>query len=237
MSAAQVEPTISAGDATEARRLDSLQRYRRRYRDAHIGRHYSGPAHLAFTTCASLAVIAAFIAACDGLRWLELLAVPATFVYANIGEYLGHRGPMHNRTRFLAAIHRRHAVQHHRFFTDSAMAFDTRQDYKAVLLPPVLFVFFAGVFVLPVWALLAFLTTGNTAHLFAATSVAYFLNYELLHFAYHQDPDSRIGRLPFMARLRRLHTRHHDPALMNRFNFNVTYPIGDWLFGTLYRGK
>ncbi len=38
-----------------------------------------------------------------------------------------------------------------------------------------------------------------------------------------------------MDRLRRLHTLHHRPSLMQTRNFNITYPIGDWLFGTLYR--
>jgi hypothetical protein len=33
-----------------------------------------------------------------------------------------------------------------------------------------------------------------------------------------------------------LHTAHHDPHLMARYNFNISYPLGDWLCGTLYRG-
>ncbi len=40
-----------------------------------------------------------------------------------------------------------------------------------------------------------------------------------------------------MGRLRHHHTVHHDPRLMNRYNFNITYPIFDWLFGTWYRGS
>jgi sterol desaturase/sphingolipid hydroxylase (fatty acid hydroxylase superfamily) len=40
-----------------------------------------------------------------------------------------------------------------------------------------------------------------------------------------------------MGRLRQLHTLHHRPELMQTHNFNITYPIGDWLFGTLYRGR
>ena len=38
-----------------------------------------------------------------------------------------------------------------------------------------------------------------------------------------------------MQTLRRHHTRHHDLALMGRWNFNITFPIADWLFGTYYR--
>ena len=38
-----------------------------------------------------------------------------------------------------------------------------------------------------------------------------------------------------MQALRRLHLHHHNPKLMSRYNFNITYPIGDWLFRTRHR--
>jgi len=28
---------------------------------------------------------------------------------------------------------------------------------------------------------------------------------------------------------------HHNPQLMQHYNFNISNPIGDWLFGTRYR--
>ena len=68
------------------------------------------------------------------------------------------------------------------------------------------------------------------------TAILYFLNYELLHFAYHCDPESFIGRLPLMSRLREHHIVHHDKQLMTHYNFNISYPICDALFGTRYRG-
>ena len=34
--------------------------------------------------------------------------------------------------------------------------------------------------------------------------------------AYHMDPQTWVGRLPFMGRLRRHHMRHHDRRLMSR---------------------
>jgi hypothetical protein len=30
--------------------------------------------------------------------------------------------------------------------------------------------------------------------------------------------------------------RHHDPTVMGAWNFNVTFPIADLVFGTLDRG-
>jgi hypothetical protein len=205
------------------------------FRKRYVLPGYSGPRHLATTVsiCVFVAVCCALLI--DDVRPLEWLAIPLTFIYANASEYFGHRGPMHHKKKLLAAVFQRHSVEHHAFFTDEHITFDTTQDFKAVLFPPILLMFFIGAFAMPVGVLLYLVLSPNIAFLFVLTSVLYFLNYELLHFAYHTDPRSRIGRLPFIARLRRHHTYHHNRQLMTRYNFNITYPICDWLFGTVYR--
>lgn len=213
----------------------SVRQARAAYRERRISPRYSGPLHLATTIGVSTAVAAWSCLMLEDVSRLEWLTVPLTFLYANLSEYLGHRGPMHHKVRFLGKIFERHAIEHHSFFTDEAVAFESTSDYKAVLFPPILLVFFVGCFVVPVGALLHHLAAPNVGFLFIATAVLYFLNYELLHFAYHSDPDSWLGRLSFLNRLRRHHVTHHDRRLMTRFNFNITFPICDSLFGTLYR--
>jgi len=180
-------------------------------------------------------VAAVSFAMLDDVQPAEWLTVPLTFLYCNLAEYLGHRGPMHNKTRFLAGIFQRHTVEHHAFFTDEAICFDTPRDYRAVLFPPILLVFFFGFFAVPVGAILYFSISANVCFLFVVTAILYYLNYELFHFSYHVDPQSWLGRLPLIRRLRSNHIRHHDKALMTRYNFNITYPIFDRVFGTLYR--
>lgn len=216
---------------------DNVQAFREAYRQSEISTAYSGAAHFVFTFGVGLSVIVGCALQLDQPTALEWLAIPMTFVYANLAEYWGHRGPMHHPTRGLRLVFRRHTRQHHRFFTDEEMAFDSSRDFKAVLFPPVMIAFFLIVFALPYWALLAWLWSANAAWLGAATAVAYFLNYEILHFAYHCRPDSLLGRLPPIPALRRLHHTHHDPSLMSHRNFNITYPIGDLLFGTLHRRR
>lgn len=132
-------------------------------------------------------------------------------------------------------MYERHAGQHHRFFTDRHMALESTRDLKAVLFPAVMISFFLLAFALPVGLLLASLATPNVAWLFVATAMAYFMNYEALHLLYHLPQDSAAGGLGIVRRLRRLHQAHHDPRLMAHYNFNITYPIGDLLFGTLWR--
>jgi hypothetical protein len=211
----------------------SVAAFREQYRREEIGRRYSGWAHFAFTSGVCLAVVAFAALQVEQPSPLEWLTVPIVFLYANLVEYLGHRGPMHHPVRGLGLLYRRHAKQHHRFFTDEDMAFDDSRDFKAVLFPPVMILFFIGGFGVPMWLVLHRVATDNAAWLAVATAVAYYLNYEWLHFAYHCNPDSRIGRIPGIQTLRRLHLLHHRPERMLRNNFNITYPIGDLLFRTL----
>lgn len=215
--------------------LQTVTEARAAFREKYIPQNYSGPLHLAMTVTVSLALALCCGLLLESVRPLEWLTIPLTFLYANLSEYLGHRGPMHRKTRFLGAIFERHSVRHHSFFTDEAASYDSSRDFKAVLFPPILLVFFVGCFAAPVGAILYFLVSANVCFLFMLTSVLYFLNYELLHLAYHMHPQSRVGRLPYMEKLRRNHLRHHDRSLMTTCNFNITYPICDYLFGTLYR--
>jgi hypothetical protein len=211
----------------------SVASFRAHYRREEIHGRYYGWAHLCFTSVVCLATVVFAAYRVEQASALEWLTVPVVFLYANLVEYFGHRGPMHHPVRGLRLLYHRHTKQHHRFFTDEEMTFDGSDDFKAVLFPPVMILFFIGGFGIPMWVLLHFVATDNVAWLAVATAVAYYLNYEWLHFAYHCDPDSRIGRIPGIQRLRRLHLLHHCPNLMMRKNFNITYPIGDWLFRTL----
>ena len=205
------------------------------FRQNRIPKNYSGPLHLATVIGFSLLVAAANLVMLDDVSPLEWLAIPLTFLYCNLAEYLGHRGPMHKKMRLLAGIFQRHTVEHHSFFTDEAICFETPRDYRAVLFPPILVVFFFGIFAVPVGAMLYFLVSPNVCFLFVFTAILYYLNYELFHFSYHVEPQSSLGRLPLIRRLRSNHVVHHNRALMTRYNFNITYPICDRLFGTLYR--
>jgi len=214
----------------------SVQEFREQYRRELIPPRYRGALHLLFTFGVGGAALVACLMQLEQVRPLEWLTLPLTFLYANLAEYWGHRGPMHHLRRGLGLVYERHTRQHHRFFTDEAMPIDDLRDLRAVLFPPVLMTFFISAFALPAGLLLAWIATPNVAWLFVATSLGYFLNYEFLHLAYHLPASHPVARLPLVRRLKRLHETHHDPRLMARCNFNITYPIGDALFGTLSRG-
>lgn len=214
---------------------ESTARFRDAYRREEIGAGYRGWRHFWFTTTFCLVAVVLCILSVEGVTTAEWMTLPVVFLYANLVEYLGHRGPMHHPNRVLSLLYHRHTKQHHRFFTDQDMSYESSQDFKAVLFPPVMILFFVGGFGVPLWVLLYFTASQNVAWLAVATAVAYYLNYEWLHFAYHCNPSSWIGRLPGVQSLRRLHLHHHNPGLMKRYNYNITYPICDWLFRTRYK--
>jgi hypothetical protein len=214
---------------------EQVHSFREEYRRVHVPARYRGALHLLFTFGLGIVAMTACLLQLDQVRPLEWLAVPFTALYVNLAEYFGHRGPMHHRRRGLGLVYERHTRQHHRFFTARTMPVDTMRDLRAVLFPPVLMTFFLAAFALPAALLLALLTSANVAWLFAAAALAYFLNYEFLHLAYHLPARYAVARWPLVGRLKRLHQAHHDPRLMTRCNFNISYPLGDWLFGTLHR--
>lgn len=212
-----------------------LASFRESYRSREIGMGYNGWVHALIVLTGSLVSIGLALSAVQDPTFLELLAIPITLLIANIVEYFGHRGPMHEPMRGMYALFERHAKVHHQFFDEQWMSCESSRDHHIVLFPPLMLVFYLGLIALPLATIVYLTTTPNRAYLVFASSVFYYLSYELFHFTSHVHPQSRIGRLPFVARLREHHRIHHSHKLMGSHNFNITWPIGDWLFGTVYR--
>jgi len=59
------------------------------------------------------------------------------------------------------------------------------------------------------------------------------VSYEWLHLSYHLPHDHLVGRSRIIRALRRHHTIHHDPRLMQRWNLNVTVPLWDVVMRTV----
>jgi hypothetical protein len=214
---------------------EHVAKFRTEYQRAEPGKHYVGWAHFAFTSLGSLSVIVFALSQLSGVRPLEWLMVPAAFLLANTVEYFGHRGPMHHRRKGLGLVFRRHTQQHHHYFTHDAMAYQSSHDFRMVLFPPVLLLFFLGGIATPLGALFFLIGSPNLGWLFVATGMGYYLTYEWLHFCHHLPAGHLLARLPWMAALRQHHQVHHDLRRMGHFNFNITFPLCDWLFRTVWK--
>jgi len=210
----------------------NLREARERLRKDFVPAWYQGWAHFWFTTLWSLSLIALSWSRVVEPTLPELALVPVSFLVANLVEYLAHRFPMHHRTPGLGLLFDRHTLIHHQFYTHEAMATESSRDFKMILFPANVSVFFVVGLSGPLSLALYALASTNAAFLFFGTTVAYYLSYEWLHWSYHQPAGHWVARVPGMAALSRHHTVHHDPRLMTRFHFNITFPIFDVVFRT-----
>lgn len=203
---------------------------------AEIPTFYSPWAHLAFPSLVGIGTIVACVLLLRDLRPLQLLAVPLSFLVLNAGEWRIHRDLLHKRTPPLTILYDRHTPQHHMVFVTDDMAIRSTREFYLVLIP-FYGILAAGVGALPI-PLTLWLGFGmrNAALLFMATTMAYVVLYEWLHLAYHAPADSFVGRMKLIARLKRHHAVHHAPELMQKWNFNVTIPLWDWVRRTTFRG-
>lgn len=201
---------------------------------AHISPRYSPWLHLGAPAVVGLGLIACSIACLRNVRWWELLLVPIVYVISNATEHRAHRLALHRRTRGLEILYDRHTPMHHRIFIASDMAMRDTREYALVLLP---WFGIVAIFAMtaPITVALYFVDR-NLACLFVATCMFYVLSYEWLHLSYHLPETSFIGRLGIVRVLRRHHATHHHPPLMQKWNFNVTVPLWDWVRKTTYRG-
>ncbi len=211
---------------------------REEFRDwmlSRIPRWYSPWVHLGSTVSIGAGALALAAWRIHALAPVELVAVPVTFLLSNVMEWHAHRNLLHRRDkRFkaLAVLYDRHTPEHHRIYRYGDMEIRSAREMRLVLLPAV---GAAGIVAMaaPAAALAGALISTNVGWLVLITSSVYVVGYELSHLAYHLPETSIVYKLPFLKQLSELHARHHDPRLMQKWNFNVTVPLADWLFGTI----
>ncbi|MBM3572516.1 MAG: sterol desaturase family protein [Alphaproteobacteria bacterium] len=204
--------------------------FRADYREK-ISRWYSGPGHVFMIYAIGLAGIFYFSRQLAAVAWYELLIVPVAFLLANVFEWWIHRYVMHRPVKGFMGIYKRHTLAHHQFFTDREPTIDSTRDFRIVFFPPYALAAFMTGSLVPA-ALLNWVGLANAGWLLLITNTAIYLNYELFHFCCHVKDDSLVRHIPFINTIRRHHIAHHNTAIMMEKNFNLTYPIADWLFGT-----
>jgi hypothetical protein len=210
----------------------TTQAFRDRYR-ADIHPRYNPWLHGAFVLLFGVLAIGGFWSTVHQVRPLEWLTVPLTLLFFNFGVYLVHRHLGHHKKSFARMFYARHAGDHHSFFAPGHMTYDTARDWRVILFPAWLIVIHTVVFTLPAWWLFK-QVNANVAGLFGGCLVLGYLMYEVFHACEHLPPDNPVTRLPWIRQMRRLHELHHRRELMQERNFNIVFPLMDYLFGTLY---
>jgi len=196
-----------------------------------IPRGYSALLHVTLTVGSGVAVLALAVVMIEELSLLELLVVPAMWIVANLGEWFAHKYILHKRVRGMTILYDQHTPRHHVVYPHDSMAIESTRELHLVLIPP----FGVAAITLSVspWALAAgYLWSANAGWLVLVAVALYTVFYEVTHLLYHLPEDHFITRSAVVRFLREHHRRHHDPRLMQRWNFNVTVPLWDVILGT-----
>jgi hypothetical protein len=203
---------------------------------AAVASWYNPWAHLAGTTGVGVAVLVLALWNLHDVRWIELLTIPAVFLFANAFEWRVHKYVLHRKFPVLVELYRKHTPSHHGIYVTEDMEIQSAKEFRLVLIPAI------GVLSIvvatgPLAYALGRFVSPNTGWLFLITSGLYMVSYEITHLTYHLPKDSLIGRQKIIRILREHHARHHDPKLMQDWNFNVTIPLFDWLLGTTWKPR
>jgi len=199
---------------------------------AGIPASYNGWRHFLVVNAMAACAIGVAVWLVRAPSWRELLTIPIAFILINAGEWQLHKDVLHRRVPLFAALYQRHALTHHVAFHHDTMAAPSPREWRWVLFPAPAFFGMVATLV-PPSLLTGWLVSRNAGALVAATGVGFYLLYEWCHLSYHQPEGTWVGDLALVRVLRRHHQRHHHPALAKRYNFNVTFPIWDWVRGTV----
>jgi hypothetical protein len=203
--------------------------------------HYRAGIHRLYNPWLHGGFVLLYGAICIGLFWqrldhaqpLEWLTVPVALVFFNFGIYTVHKQLGHRKRAFARMFYARHTGDHHSFFAPGAMTYDSVRDWRVILFPAWLIVVHSLCLALPAWWLLKHWDE-NVAALFAGCMILGYLSYEIFHACEHLPDSNFIAHLPWIHQMRRLHELHHRRDLMQERNFNIVFPLMDYLFGTLY---
>lgn len=206
--------------------------FRTRYR-AGIHPLYNAWLHGGFVFGFGFLAIAFFLRQLQDVQALEWLTIPVALVFFNWGEYSVHQHLGHHKHTLSALFYKRHTGDHHSFFVADRMRYETSRDWRVILFPAWLILVFSFLLAAPAFAVIS-LVNANIAALFSATLLAGYLGYEFFHSCEHLPPEHFLARLPWIRHMRQLHRLHHRRDLMQSRNFNITFPLMDWLYGTLY---
>jgi hypothetical protein len=198
---------------------------------------YRPLAHLAATPLIGLVLLILAFANVEAFGWTGLAAVLLTIVYANLVEWCAHRWLLHRRRRFWEVLYDRHVPMHHMIYRHGSMAVTCRREWFFVLMPAK-GVLGIVILAIPLALALGALIGHDVGWIFLTTAGLYAVSYEMLHLCYHLRSDVWVMRIPFLGRvlraLSRHHARHHHVQLMQKWNFNVTVPLWDFILRTHY---
>ncbi len=215
--------------------MDSLE-FRKQYRQNVIPAHYRPWLHVGFnfTVLSLLPIVFLFqVQSPSFLEWLTLLLF---LVLGNFAVFFIHKYLLHRRIALIAPhTFDIHSKQHHLFYTHEHIEWDSTKDFYILFFPWWTIAAFAALLLPALYFSLSLFLSPNVVWLALSGASLYFLLYETLHWISHLPEQHPLLRVRGLRWMRNHHLVHHNPHLMHHYNFNIVYPLSDWLFKTTYK--
>ena len=162
--------------------------------------------------------------------WLVLSCVLMSFIEHQVHKKLMHRKFLGARTASFQRVFEAHALVHHRhyseIFSDEPVAPGEDEEIRlTVRKAPLKAAPFAALIALVSW---------QGAVIFVAVVVFHHWAWNQIHLEMHKPEQRNFSTWPVYRFLARYHCLHHRH--MNR-NFNVVFPLADYILGTSVRAN
>lgn len=169
----------------------------------------------------------------ESLQWIELLTIPVVLVLGSLTVYLIHRYPLHQKYKSIRKeTYDQHTLIHHRFYTNELYDVGEDEESNTFFFPPAVVFSFTAIFLPGMYFLTQLFLPSNVVFLLVGMSSVYFILYEIVHYTSHLRETHWIMRIGYFKRMRQHHLDHHDPRMMEKYNFNIVCPLFDYVFGT-----
>lgn len=221
---------------TRTRKLDN-EKYRKWFRSERIPKSYHPYLHLGFNISALISLIVFHFVMVGGWSLPVYGVLLFTFLLGNFSVWFIHKYPLHHRVKFWSYPFEAHTVDHHRYFTSSNITYKDATDFYVIFFPCRVIAGFTFVAQPLVYFGTRYLLGADIAHALAGSMAAYFILYELFHWASHLPTKHFMMKMPWFRYMRQHHLIHHSPKLMSHYNFCIVYPMMDILMGTKFRGS
>lgn len=165
------------------------------------------------------------------INLVHIIFIIGSIIFSNFVEYFLHRFPMHHLT-FLKGIYKMHSGVHHRYFTSEFMNIESKDDIFHVSTSIKVISLFVCSIIIPISLIVWLIANIKFGLLFFIVALSYYLIYELTHLYCHLPSDSWYSNIPYLRNCRRRHRRHHNPKVMRSRDFNVSFPLFDYIFRT-----
>lgn len=215
---------------------DKSNKFRQQFREDIIPSFYSGQLHVLFNFSTLLFAFLFPLTQLTNLTSFFLVLI-IILILGNLVVFLIHKFILHQTHPLFKFAYKIHTIYHHQFFTDKNLVYDGPKDFYILFFPTWVVMGHIILMYGLIYQTPLFNNAPDIAHLTFSFSNLYFLLYEILHYISHLPENSPLLKFPFFRIMRKHHLNHHNPKLMNSKNFNIVFPLFDFLFGTFYKAK